>query len=246
MSFNNRTALASLGVMLIATSAMAQGAMTGTSIKQLPKEGQVTISGTVDNMENNREFTLRDLNGDTVEIEAKTDLNIKEGDRVEVSGVIDSSFMGMDKEIDATTVTVQSRVNQNATVTDTHNNKVTSNQRNDSTLIDTKPMNQQAASQTGIHANSNHQQAQSGEHSAIEQLPTKGDVTLTGFVDSVDMEERSFTLRDNAGETIDVHTAGAISFREGDKVKVNGQMTDEMAGVGEQIVSANVQVLSNR
>ena len=66
---------------------------------------------------------------------------------------------------------------------------------------------------------------------------------LSGIVEDVDEDDNSFELRDNTGETIDVHTSSNVAVREGEQVRVSGTMTDEALGMGEQIVSASVQRL---
>ena len=77
----------------------------------------------------------------------------------------------------------------------------------------------------------------------IESLPQTGTVSLSGTVASVG-DEDTFTLKDKSGETIDIHTTETISFVEGARVKVQGQITDEAMGLGEEIKASSVNVLS--
>lgn len=78
----------------------------------------------------------------------------------------------------------------------------------------------------------------------IESLPQTGTVSLSGTVASVS-DEDTFTLKDKSGETIDVHTTETISFVEGARVKVQGQITDEAMGLGEEIKASSVNVLNS-
>lgn len=75
--------------------------------------------------------------------------------------------------------------------------------------------------------------------SAIDALPERGVVTLSGTVERVS-DEDTFILRDNAGKTIDVHTARVTPLNTGDQVTIKGEKTAEIAGIGEEIRSATV------
>ena len=79
--------------------------------------------------------------------------------------------------------------------------------------------------------------------SAIDALPQEGPVTISGMVDTVDTDDKTFVLRDASGKTIDVHTSSKVMLQKGQTVKVSGTMSDEALGLGEEIVSARVQVL---
>jgi uncharacterized protein YdeI (BOF family) len=86
---------------LLSTSALA----AGISIKTLPDEGQVTLKGTVDKVNSEREFTLRDSSGTiNVDIESSQSVVLKEGDEVTVSGKVDKDITG--KDINASNVQV--------------------------------------------------------------------------------------------------------------------------------------------
>jgi uncharacterized protein YdeI (BOF family) len=76
---------------------------------------------------------------------------------------------------------------------------------------------------------------------SIQSLPDKGAVNLSGTVDRV-VDGDTFVLRDNAGDTIDVHTASNVTVHKGDVVSVKGEKTAEMAGMGEEIENASVSV----
>lgn len=99
--FNKPFMVAGLTALLAGTALAA----SETTIKTLPDEGQVSISGTVASVDNEREFTLRDETGTIgVDITSNQSVVLKKGDKVTVSGVIDSGITGTD--INASNVTV--------------------------------------------------------------------------------------------------------------------------------------------
>ncbi|GEM_PF-5898653 len=82
----------------------AEAAVTGSSIAQLGETGEVVISGEVkaiDTIDN--EFTLVDDSGE-IDVEQESDLAVKVGDKVVVSGTL-TEDMG-EKEVAASKVTV--------------------------------------------------------------------------------------------------------------------------------------------
>lgn len=99
---NTRIFLTSAGfAVLLSTSAMAGM----TNISQLPSEGNVTISGVVESVNNEREFTIRDKTGSIgVDLAAGQSLTLKKGDHVTVHGEIDDKFVT--KDINAKNVDV--------------------------------------------------------------------------------------------------------------------------------------------
>lgn len=78
----------------------------------------------------------------------------------------------------------------------------------------------------------------------IDSLPDKGTVSLEAIVDSVD-GQRSLTVRDEMGNTIDVKTLSNLSVKEGDRVAVNGTVESDFAGIGHEIASATVNKLAS-
>ncbi len=87
--------------MLMATTALASTA----DVKQLPQGEKITLSGTVDQVDNEREFTIRDDRGTTdVNIESNQSVVLQKGDSVTVNGTVDRGMTGT--EINATEVTV--------------------------------------------------------------------------------------------------------------------------------------------
>lgn len=84
-------------------------------------------------------------------------------------------------------------------------------------------------------------QWQNDDRGAVETLAESGNVSLKGTISSIDKEDKELTLRDSKGNTIDVHSTAALdNLREGDKVSVRGEVRDEMAGMGKEIVNARV------
>lgn len=77
----------------------------------------------------------------------------------------------------------------------------------------------------------------------IDNLPKTGSVELSGVVTEVE-GDNSFTLRDADGKTIDVKTASNVEVQKGDSVSVNGNMKSKLLGLGREIESAKVLVVS--
>lgn len=77
----------------------------------------------------------------------------------------------------------------------------------------------------------------------IGSLPREGSVELSGVVDKVS-DEKTFILRDAEGKTIDIHTASNVEVRPGDMVSVNGNVKSKLLGLGREIESAKVLVVS--
>lgn len=101
MDVTRTIAIAGLAA-LISNSALAAGTI---AIKDLPKGGNVTLSGTVDKIDNEREFVLRDSTGTIdVDIASNQSVVLEKGAQVTVNGVVDKGFFGTD--INAATVTV--------------------------------------------------------------------------------------------------------------------------------------------
>jgi uncharacterized protein YdeI (BOF family) len=105
--YMKRTALLTTSGLLFAGMAFAGG--TGMSTSNLPDKGTVTLSGIVDNVSSNKEFTLRDNSGTIdVMITGNESLVLKNGDKVTVTGKVSNGFLGLTgKSIDATQVAVQ-------------------------------------------------------------------------------------------------------------------------------------------
>ena len=104
---NRHILAATTALYLIAAPAFAAPSAPATTINALPDSGNVMLSGTVDSVRNDREFTLRDATGTVdVKLPANQSAVLQQGETVAVSGNIESSWLG--KDINATSVERQS------------------------------------------------------------------------------------------------------------------------------------------
>jgi uncharacterized protein YdeI (BOF family) len=103
---NTMTGILSAAVLFGASTAVAATELKTMSVADLPDEGRVELKGTVASMIDDQSFKLRDRTGGTVTIDAKLKLDVEQGDTVRVVGMIDTSALGITKEVDATSVTV--------------------------------------------------------------------------------------------------------------------------------------------
>lgn len=70
------------------------------AIDKLPEEGNVTLSGTVADTDNeDNSFTLEDSTGETIDVHTEQRVTLNEGDRVRVSGVMEDEALGMGEQI---------------------------------------------------------------------------------------------------------------------------------------------------
>ena len=101
-------ALAAAGlVALLSANALADL----NSVRGMGDGSQVSITGTVDRVKNEREFTLRDNSGSIdVDIESNQSVVLKQGDSVTVNGTVDRRLFGAN--INASRVTVNKNVAQ--------------------------------------------------------------------------------------------------------------------------------------
>lgn len=120
MLWKSTTALVTAGFLFaVSGAAMAgDGDKEYTMIDQLPEKGKVVIMGTVDAVDSNTEFTIRDGHGKTIDVESMNKLTIREGDRVEVVGLMDDKLIGLGREIDATSVTIVDAADEMAMAAD--------------------------------------------------------------------------------------------------------------------------------
>lgn len=81
-------------------------------------------------------------------------------------------------------------------------------------------------------------------NNAIENLPQGGEVKISGVVDKV-VDADTFVLRDEAGDTIDIHVSSNLEAKAGDQVSVQGVLADEMAGVGKEITANDVDIITS-
>ena len=85
------------------TSALA----SVSNVKRLEDGSSVTISGTVADVKNAQEFTLRDASGTiTVDIGAAKSVVLEKGENVTVTGALKKGFLGLGTEINASNVKV--------------------------------------------------------------------------------------------------------------------------------------------
>lgn len=90
---------------LLSTSALA----AINNIKDLKNGSQISITGTVDKIQNEREFTLRDQTGTIgVDIASNQSVVLKPGDTVTINGTLDKGLFSSD--IDASKVVVNKTV----------------------------------------------------------------------------------------------------------------------------------------
>ncbi len=83
-----------------------------SSVKELQDGSNVTLSGTVDAVDNEREFVLRDKTGTIdVEIDAGQSVVLKKGDKVSVTGKLDKGFFNTD--IESAKVDVEKSLSEN-------------------------------------------------------------------------------------------------------------------------------------
>ncbi|TNE64791.1 MAG: hypothetical protein EP335_06715 [Alphaproteobacteria bacterium] len=218
MFYKSTTALVTAGFLFAASGAAMAGDREYTRIDQLPEEGAVTVVGTVGEVSDAKEFILKDIEGNTIDVQSAIELTLKEGDRVRVIGVMDDDIAGMGDEINATSVTVVA-----------------------ASLEGTAEEGGKLLSKVAYNPDEGVK-----EFDTIDALPDEGMVTITGLVEEVDLEDNSFKLQGKSGESIDVHPLKPITVKKGQTVKVTGVMDDETLGlgVGEQIVSAKVVVVS--
>ena len=233
MSIRNTTALVSVGIMLASASAFA-GGHTGAAdtkkpvttyqsvtIDALPDEGRVSISGLVEDLDGDNEFSLQDSKGESIRVESDRDLMLREGDRVKVIGIMDRGFLSIGSEIDAINITVLQRATASTKQKDDKDYRTTIHYPFDDNVdYDWK----------------------GEEYGAIDKLPDSGDVSLTATVENVFLDDQVLIVKDSTGDTIDVHTMGRFDVKKGDTVVVRGRMVDEFAGLGEEIVSARVEM----
>lgn len=78
-------------------------AVAGT-IAALPKEGSVSLTGTVDRVSNDNKFILRDSEGKTIDIHTASNVNVEPGDKVSVNGNVKSELLGFGRQIESAQV----------------------------------------------------------------------------------------------------------------------------------------------
>lgn len=88
----------------IANNVTGKGAIP-TTVKALPDQGLVQLTGTVSDVDNEKKFTLKDSTGTVeVDIESAESAALSEGAQVNVTGYVDKGLLG--KNINATNIQV--------------------------------------------------------------------------------------------------------------------------------------------
>ena len=243
-----------------------------SAVAKLEPGQTVTISGTVDRLSDEDTFILRDSTGKNVDVHTAGKLTVKQGDKVMVAGKVEDEVAGMGEQIKATSVTTISTNTAAHTeakgdtktssmhvgdvdvdVSTTKTGETTANAGVAGGAVDTPyEMRQEKAPEVAsmdvkvdVDTHNNDKAAvattAAATTSTIESLPKTGQISISGIVDRV-RDKDTFILRDSAGKTIDVHTTAQLDVKQGDKVAVEGKMKDEIAGLGREIVDADIMV----
>lgn len=90
MTFTKTITLTSFAV-LLSTSALAA---TANSVGNMQNGSAVSLSGTVENFDSAKSFTLRDASGEVkIDLSSSKSIVLKNGDKVDVSGTVDKGIM---------------------------------------------------------------------------------------------------------------------------------------------------------
>lgn len=98
------------GFALLASTAVATGVGSYSSIERLPDEGKVTLSGTVSEVDDKDSFILKDSAGKTIDVHTAKEVALDIGDKVTVSGEMQDEALGMGQEIASATISVESHM----------------------------------------------------------------------------------------------------------------------------------------
>ncbi len=223
MNMKHTTALAT--ILILAGSLPADADMTKASastdavlsIKSLPTSGMVSVMGTVEDVDGDRQFTLRDKYGHTIDVQSQSNLKVSTGDKVMVKGQMNNGFLGIGREI--TIAKVQAADTMHA--------------------MGTPPAHAAAKGHAKMDMSG---EWKGKEYQHIADLPDAGDVAIRGQVVAMRPGDQVFILRDTSGETVDVHTVSDVSLNRGDMVMVKGRVDNEIMGMGEEIWARTVVV----
>lgn len=246
--------------LLVSTAAYAANTTVSSkaTIGTLPEKGAVSLSGTVDRVVDGDTFILRDSADKTIDVHTASNVTVKKGDHVSVKGEKTAELAGMGEEINKATVTVGTHMASNSDMKTMETPYAAKN--------NTDPQKPAAYDLDADIDVSAEKVADAGEVTAreatiatatdmeadvdtsitndtIANLPKEGSVELNGVVAEVDSPD-NFTLRDAAGKTIEVQTASNVEVAPGDTVSVNGNVKSKLLGLGRQIESAKVIVVS--
>ncbi|SDE22602.1 DUF5666 domain-containing protein [Kordiimonas lacus] len=241
MLYKSTTALITAGLMLGAASLAHATEKKAIAIADLPTEGQVALTGFVAELDGKTEFTLRDADGNTIDISAAAPLDVQKGDRVQVIGMIDSKVLGLGKEIDASSVTVLAPAMKDVTA-DAPQSKEDAQEDDQPqpkimrmSFQDTSP-----AQDTGAAEEVTLTSRAPAPVESVKDLPVVGEATIVGKAVNIDATTKTLEVEDKDGETIKVQSMGKLdTLQPGQKVKVTGVMD----GKDKQIVAARVTLL---
>lgn len=107
--FNEHFFGAVVGFALVASTALATGVGSYSSIERLPDEGKVSLNGTVSDVDDKDSFVLKDSAGKTIDVHTTSAVDLKVGDHVTVSGEVQDEALGMGQEIASATITTDSK-----------------------------------------------------------------------------------------------------------------------------------------
>jgi len=232
--FNKKTiSFSAISMALAASSSFATMDSDQLSINQLPKSGYVTLYGTVDDIDNNQEFLLRDMNGDTIDVDLSSKASLHEGDRVKVGGTLSDDFLGFGHEINAASVVIIDEADQSVRANAKTKKPISLGNIKEEVSSTYRAVKEETKQAFSMGDNSK---------GAIEMLPNEGVVSIKGEVKNIDKMDRSFTLKDNMGETIDVHSPNNLTISDGDQVIVKGEIKSAVAGLGEEIIANSIVV----
>lgn len=191
-----------LYMLTIGLAFTAPSAWADTPVNNLPDQGAVTVSGTVDKVKNERKFSLRDNSGVVdIAITSGESVVLKQGDKVTVSGAVEKSWFGLGgKYISASNI-------------DVHKD-----------LKDLKTALTDAITETtGITLDD-------AKRTDIASLPNEGKVKLAGRVDTVE-NEKNFVLKDNTGAVaVNIESGQNMLLTQGAEVVVIGYVSNGMLG----------------
>lgn len=235
------------------------------TIDSLPDSGTVSLSGVVDKVEDNKSFILRDSAGETIRVQAASEIDVNEGDRVSVRGEKSSKVAGLGEEITSASITASAESDMSAAAAAgaaaagaaagaarTAASDATESASPYATRKSADEAKSAASSYTREGARTGEQAAAGSKDMSkqemaakdtIDSLPREGSVELSGVVEKVN-DDKTFILRDAEGKTIDIHTASNVEVRPGDMVSVNGNVKSKLLGLGREIESAKVLVVS--
>jgi uncharacterized protein YdeI (BOF family) len=207
---------------LLSTSALAEEIASIADISNMKNKSEITISGVVDSVENEREFTLRDKMDKTIDVNITSNESVtfKEGDSIKVSGTVDRGLIGTD--INARSVEVEI---------------------DDELMSNAKDGAREMSGTSDNNAQLSKSQLNNAQSFNIGQLPDAGTVKVTGQVTNVE-DEKEFTLSDNTGSIkVDIISAENAAITKGAKVTVIGNVEKGMMGKG--IEASEVMVISD-